>query len=329
MEGGKNLDPLGLGIAVHKGLEHLFRDGTLDSAMEGIDLAMAEFFPKTETDAHLLAEWDELLHLARGLLIGWRRTHHDLFLRQYEILSVEKEIETPLSSNLILLGRPDLVVRDRTMGGIEGINLKTTSSLYDWTTNWLYDIQAWTEALAIAKDVGEPVKAFRYIGFWKGAKRDGHYSSPLIYGYRDNDPLLPSYYDRYRAGREKFPTWRQSFAWGEGLSAWISWLPEEKVAEQFAISNPIFINDAIVEPWLSQVVRWETDAQHINDEGSEEDKLAFFEQRFSKWNCKGCSFEQVCFKKTELKELVKSGALVPRDSPIVKLERDMLLETTT
>lgn len=325
MESTKVLDPLGFGIVVHAAMAQLFRTNDIDEALQKVDEEMGAFLPKAEENAWMLPEWEEMKFLARGILLGWYRVKHGPFIRDNEILMVEKPIETPLSSNLILFGLPDLVVRVRKTGLIKGINLKTAQSFWDWTSQWLYDVQAWTEAMSIEKELGEKVGAYEYIGLSKGSKRQGSYSSPLIYGYKEEGGLGEElYFDRYRAGREKFPVWKEDFPFGLGQEKWISWLPFSKVEEQFTSSNPIFINEGMVEEWLSQVVRWETDAQHIHSEGNDGDRAAFFEQRFSKYNCRGCPFEDVCFKKTSVGELVKAGKLMKRDSPVSRL--DTMLE---
>jgi hypothetical protein len=324
-ESEKNIDPLGLGIMAHKGIETLFKTNNISLAVDAISLEAEPFKPTKEENLWELPTWDEAKHLSIALTMGWYRSQHEKFLDQYEVVMVEKEIEVPLAPNIVLIARADLVVRDRNDGTLGAVNWKTTNSTKDWSSQWMYDIQAWTEGLAIEKELQERIGWFKYIGLYKGVKRGGTYSSPLIYGYKVPSPKGDTYTTHYRKGLEKICTWKTPTLAGPGLGSWISWLPTDVVGEQFVISNPIFRNDEIVEEWLRQVVRWESDAEHMS-QAEFEDQMDLFEQRFSKWNCAKCAFQNLCFKRSDLTQMTKAGILVPRSSPVSL--RETLLEAT-
>lgn len=271
--------------------------------------------------------WDEGRHLAAGLVAGWARsTQWSDFLKRYEILKVEEEIETPLTPDLALYSRIDLLVRDRLDGAIYVVNWKTSSSQKDWNTSWDFDIQGWTECMAAEQLLGEKVAGTIYVCLYKGVRRNGMYTSPLIYGYRKVEKSGSlTYRDSYRGGGEKFPVWlAKDLPCGEGLASWVAWLPQATIDAQFIVSPPILRNTSAVDGWLDGVVRWEGDAKHI---ASGADHLDFFTQNFSKWNCTRCAFKDVCRGQTTVADLLRAGQLVPRDSPVTR--RDTLLETTS
>lgn len=323
----KEYDPLGLGAVIHAGLEVLFETGDLARALERV-MVDAEFWrPTAPEDRWREAQWEEFTRLARGLVAGWYRAHHSRFMEENEVISIEKEILTPLATDIILYSRPDLVVRNRASGRLRGVNFKSASSFFDWPTKWNFDIQAWTEGVAIEKEYGEKIESFIYIGFKKGSLRGGSYSSPLLWGYKeeDGDKLIYSTHSsRYRT---KFPVWKESFPrledGADPQDWWLSFLGGE-IAEEYNITPPIFSNSAMIEDWIDQEVRWESDAEHISKTGTERDKLSHFRQEYNQYNCKKCPFLDVCERRSTIKALVDGGRLVPRSSPIST--REALLE---
>lgn len=242
--------------------------------------------------------------LVDALIRGWARAKREEFFSLFEVLSVEKEIRATLAPNVILAARADAVVREKASKAVYVLNWKTCSSTRDWTQRWMEDIQMWTEALATEEAIGEKVAGCIVEGLYKGTKRDGHFSSPLIWGYRKGGSIRAT----YASGWEKFPI-TEEFS----VQEWIDWLPLEVLNEQFLRSSPIFKNDAVVEGWLKQVVQRETEAEYILKEGTEEDREIFFRQTFSHNNCHWCPFKDVCFKLSTMDELIKAGKVVPRE----------------
>jgi hypothetical protein len=295
-----------IGLAVHKGLELLMKGATIKDAVLGL---VEDFVTKVP-----LLDEDGVQHLAlaEALLRGWHRVRFPRFMAAFEVLTVEKELLTTLASNIGLRSRLDVLVRDRQDGFNFVINWKTSSSIKDWTQQWEDEIQVITEALSAQENLGLPIAGVLFEGFYKGGKYKGAYTSPLIRGYRmrmgDDQPW--TYSAEKRANYTTFSVWKD---FPGGVAAWVDWLPEEVVENQFITSAPILKNDDMVRDWLKQVVRRETDIEGMLDPSvPEEDRLSYFWQNKG-YRCKWCHFRPACRWEMGIDDMLESGALRVRE----------------
>lgn len=316
-----NMD-LTIGIAVHKGMEQLTKDSNVELA---VSLAHMEFDGITskwkadiDADPLLASQVEEGRALTEGLIRGWFHSWHAAFMEEYEIISSEEEIEALLAPNIVLVARTDAVLRNRRTGTIYVLNWKTTQEKSDWNTTWQYDIQMVTEALAVEGKLGIKIGGCIVVGLYKGQRREGSFTSKLLWGYKKQLPDGTwEYRSSYVKGWVKFKTWREAFPFGHGIAAWIAFQNPAELREEFMISEPVLKNEAKAEAWLRQIVRRESDIQHITAPGvPEQDQLDFFEQKFSKWNCRGCSFKEVCDMQTTMDSLIEAGRFQVRESPL-------------
>lgn len=318
-EGGKEAEKAEaaptIGLALHRGMEIGLRGGTEAEVLEAV---------AQEYSAHAnLAAPDEAqnLALAQALCLGWWRSRAQEFFREYEVVSVEKEISVPLASNILLQARCDAVVRHRGSAMLWVFNWKTAADVRDWTDQWKYDIQAMTEALAAQEDMGEYVQGCIFEGFWKGSKYKGVSTSPLITGYT-NGSIWEA------GGKSRSKDWRKVAIWKDfpgGIPAWLQFLGSLEVSENYIRSFPVLKNDGIVKDFLRQLIREETDNEMMLDpEVSEEDRLLHFRQKRGK-QCKWCPFSDACWLGVPVGEMSlkprrdhHSGGVVPDPaSPVV------------
>lgn len=237
---------------------------------------------------------------------------------------VEKEVQALLAPNIVLQARADAVIQRRVDGANFVLNWKTSGSIKDWNEQWEDEIQAWTEALVMEEALGERISGVIFEGLYKGTYREGRNHSPLIYGWKlpvgGGRFLYSAEYKRFTKEQPwvKFPVWVERFvpdiqSGTEALSYWINWLPLDVVAENFVRSTPVLKNDLVVEKWVRQVVRRETDMERmLQSDVPEGDREDFFSQHFSKWNCKGCTFRRVCKLQTTVEGMVETGELRER-----------------
>lgn len=313
LEGGGGSVDLLIGTATHMGLERLLLGDATADALSAAEEAWdkgAGIFPGRESNPLLASQFEEGLALAKAFVLGWSAYRLPAFLAEFEILHIEKELRVPLSDSISLYARADVVVRSRADGSVWVFNHKTCS---DWDAlDWHFDIQMWTEALAVEWDLKEPVAGCIVEGFYKGYKRNGLFTSPLIYGYRDR---RGGWHQGYTAGAEKLfiPS-------AMPLSEWIGQLSPDTVDTAFRRSGPIPKNDVVVDRWLKSVIRRETDIENIlSPDVSEEDRLDFFYQRISKWTCRRCPFQDVCFDRATVEDLLASGRLRRRTERRTKI----------
>lgn len=297
MEGSDPSIDLIIGLGVHKGMEVLLSGGGCKAAAE----AGREEFELLAGPPKMDGRWNSMIRegqvLVPTFIRGWERAHPDFF-DTFEVLCVEKEVRVPLSGDVTLMARADAVLRDRS-GALWVLNHKTCTS---WdSSDWMYDVQMWTEALAMEHHFGEPVLGCIITGFVKGGRYAGLLSTPLIYCWEKLKEGEREIRDVYTSG------------WGKFL------LTQEEAEEKlrrtpdlqkfFPISPPVTRNDAVVEAWVDQVVRREGENFHILRDGSEEDRLMHFWQRFSKWNCPRCPFSDVCFGRSRVEDMLMAGRL--------------------
>jgi hypothetical protein len=292
---------------------------------KGREVFYKELEGYTIEDPTLRAQVVEGEHLVRGLIFAWIRAKALDFVSEYEVISIEEEVRVPLASNVTLAARADAVVRSRESGAFYVWNWKTTSgrpSPVTWTGEWTYAVQMWTEALAIEDHLGVPIQGCIVEGLCKGYRKDGKYSSPLVYGWKKHEVVdgresmaFSWEYERTK-GWDKFNAWEFPVNGGNLTphEAWLKGLPMEVLKAQLVRSEPILKNNAVVEGWLRQVVERETTIQHLLAGGQEVDKealLSYFSQHWTS-QCKWCPFEPVCTEKSTIEGLIGSGLLRER-----------------
>lgn len=299
-----------LGLGVHKGLEILLLTDDLEEAIRGQQEEWVRL-----TDGYS-GDFSEGSALIEALVRGWARARWEDFKDEFQILMVEKEVKALLAPNITLNARADAVIRSKVDGSNFVLNWKTSGNINDWSRQWDDEVQAWTEALAMEDALGEKIQGVIFEGLFKGAWRDGKNHSPLIYGWR-----LPMgggrfvYSAKYRRfTREepwlKFPLWLESPPTGDGLSGWISWIPQDVLEAQFVRSTPILKNDDVVQNWVRQVVRQQTDiSRMLEDDVTEGEREDFFTQHFSKMNCPSCPFKKVCKLQSTIEGMLENGEL--------------------
>jgi hypothetical protein len=246
-------------------------------------------------------------------VLAWERVAAEEFFARYEVLSVEEELTTPITTNVALYTRADGILRDRVDGSVWVLNWKTAGDVKNWNRKWFYDIQSWTESLAAEAKLGIPVSGCLYYGIWKGPIWQGNISSRLIYGYKYTDRLgNVTYATENNGGGTRFSVWQETFPFGEGVTAWVNWLDPTFLKKCFVQSAPQIRQDELVEAWLRQVVAYESDVEHVLAEGSAEEKLDFFWQNWGDHPCGRCDFNALCTLKSTPEELIRDGFLKPR-----------------
>lgn len=295
---------LAIGIAVHKGLE-LAIVGKGDEGGNAAVKAFDDYTKDWPTDDLLLVQQHtEGRDLAFGLVLAWSRVCYDDFDKRFQLLSIEKEIELPLTSDIILVARCDATVRDKQSGLAYVWNWKTTGEKKDWNSKWLYDIQMWSEAQALEYSLGEAIGGTIVCGLYKGTKDEGRLASKLIYRYEKDGQARPDYAKGWTRTRVT------------DVAEWVATMPIETLREMFLESQPILRNEEVVEQWIKQIVRLENDVQHIATSDSEQDRLDYFTQSFSTLNCRWCPFLDACMQRGTIDGLITAGRLVQRRSPL-------------
>lgn len=320
---GKHPDlNLTMGIALHKGMERLMEKRGIEEAVEASKREFEENVKEgreaaiKEDNALLLSQIEEAQPLVEALLRGWFRVRFEDFHKRYEVLAIEKEMPILLAPNVRLQARADAVVRDRLTQNLIVFNWKTTAVGDGWTAEWQDDIQSWTEAFAVEEALGEPVVGCIFEGFYKTPRRGGLHTSPLTHGWRNKHNGTWTSTKPTGKGAildwDRKPVWNEEFPSSRGIKGWIEWMDPSTLSSFFLRSEVVAKNSQVVEEWLDQLVRRETDAQYVLENGTKEEHLTYFWQKFSKWNCPKCTFRPVCRQVTTIESLLAAGQLVRR-----------------
>jgi hypothetical protein len=222
---------LAFGIALHAGMETLLLSAVVDAALgteldivKAVDAAKTAWVVERPGGSFPPAEPPEaeIFALLEAMILGWCRVEAPRFFEEYEVVAVEEEgTPQPLSPSAALQFRADVVVRSKYTGQLRVINWKTSSAWGDWTDSWSSEVQAFSEAWALAKESGEPVEGTVMAGFHKGSMRqtggEAHFSSPLVWGYKrvTEDGRVVYWSETKASPREgkwtKFRVWEEEF----------------------------------------------------------------------------------------------------------------------
>lgn len=327
--------PLTMGLAVHKGMEVLFKlGGNLDSA---IDAGLGEWkkatagkqfpFSATGTLDHdsFLQEQEALI---TAFLWAWRVQFWDEFNNQYEVVQIEQELETEIrvdpiqdgwnehwpdkAVKFILQSRCDLVVRRREDGAVIIPDWKCVTDARDWQTRFALDAQTWAQSLAVSSALDEPIVSCLYFAFIKGGRKNGEYSSPLIYGYKQQ---LDSGHYQYSHSYKKGQGWSKFAVWNHAefgktvkdrIRFWVNWLPEEVRAAQFCQTEEILPDPQLQSDWLRDAINV---VRHTRDNA---ENIAAFPRHPNYFNCRKCWVRDVCSGETQLESKLEDGSWISR-----------------
>jgi hypothetical protein len=133
-------------------------------------------------------------------------------------------------------------------------------------------------------------------GLYKGSMYKTSWSSPLVYLWRK--PGGPGGEDEIMAERpERWAGWKREPVWEVmGIKAWVEALPESILAESFPRTEPIFLNQELIDAFLRQTVFRERVIRQAMTEPCDMD--AVFPQCFGQ--CEGaygspCEYVDACW----------------------------------
>lgn len=248
---------------------------------------------------------NEQAALVEGLLRGFYKHVWPRLMEQYPtIVAIEQECEYKLEDDLIFMSKPDLILESKD-GEWHYIEYKSTSSKKnEWIESWETAVQLHSSVKAVEATMGKAPSDVTIVGLYKGYVSYGKQSSPMCYAYmkKGNPPFtedVVSY--EYKAGLRRYPTWELE----GGTAKWVDEMDEVKLAEQFPMTPPIFINDDLVKSFFNQTAKRENEIAVASlllnspDDSDQNEALLdrVFPQRFDQ--CKpaygfSCEFRKLC-----------------------------------
>lgn len=248
--------PLVNGAFNHKAIELHLTGTELDEA-----IAYA-------TGAYLLEcgkepeEVREQLCLLEGLVRAWVRYRLPRILAEYEVVSVEEELDWPLDCQIVDMVKCDVLLRRKSDGMLFILEFKTTGDASGWWRDqWRHNTQVLANTLAIQEVRGEPVGGMLIEGMVKGKfKADTAKSSPwfkqdiqhsiLCYAYKEEVDGEWVYSTSYHAKKQKVAVWEEMTP-----KEWVEMLDQEELESLFAPMQPM-------KPRLVDLLRWRRQTLH-------------------------------------------------------------------
>jgi hypothetical protein len=140
-EGGRGIAPikkslaLSFGSAFHEAAQTLltpnYGDKRVDDAVLMANSYLDEQFAATAVDfeePQTVYNMAEQRAIAEGLVRAWAAYNLERFLDTFEVLEVEQEGRAELAQNLVLMFRPDALVREKATGDLFIVSWKTSST---------------------------------------------------------------------------------------------------------------------------------------------------------------------------------------------------------
>lgn len=199
--------PLVFGAAFHEGSENLLLNKGIESAVSRALLYLNLAFSVEGVDLEekqTMYAVEEQRAIAEGLLRAWWIAKGERFLEDFEVLEVEKEGRAELAPGLVLMFRPDALVRERMTGDLYIVSWKTASTFGAYTINSIQtDMQSMSEIWGRTRDHDGPnhpygavnaIEGVLYLFAVKGQRRMDDYlgfkvqNTPLAYGWVRKGP---------------------------------------------------------------------------------------------------------------------------------------------
>lgn len=338
--------PLQFGSAFHEGSADLLLGRGIEAAVLTSQLYLSNAFAAAEVgfdgeqpgDEGKALEYgkEEQAAMAEALLRAWWAWEGEGFLKNFEIIECEQEGRAALTDEIVLMFRPDALVRDRESGDRYVVSWKTAATYTKRTLDQCrHDMQSISEVWGLQQTTGENVEGVLYKFALKGKRDkdewDGLYKqgTHLVYGWKklaagesedgaewawkykwDSDEINP------KTGKPVQRTlgkgWKKVPIWSEyegGVKAWVEALAANQIAPRhvnaleqvFPQSLPVERRVDEVERWKRQVVAQE---MRINDsllalslERDEGDLDYHFPQHtHSCHSYSGCPFIPICWE---------------------------------
>lgn len=266
--------------------------------------------------AFLLKEQETML---RGTIYAWLEVRYPLITKEYEIVSVEKEMLWEMGGGVGDQIRLDLLARRRDDGGLFYVEWKTTTTGgEDWAKQWEHNTQLLLNTLAVEEILGERCEGVVIEGLVKGRRKVDDSSSspffgkriqqsPLCYGWKN--PSTGAFRSKYTSASG----WYKVAVWEEmDVRVWVrDYMDWEEKRKLFAPVPAIRPNRKQLTRARKQVIAVETERSEklrFVRSGGDVD-LAFpmnDDHCFRYWG-HPCEFEPLCFKEEVSSDPIGSG----------------------
>lgn len=351
LEPSQTSEDLMLGTVLHAGVEALWKGGLFAA------IVAMEVLPEWPKIGKMWQFWCECI------IRAYYRVRYLSMVKTWEVVAVEEEVSYELGLSpkhlrpLILLAKPDLVLRHKLTKMVRYIESKTTRLMDDKFT------ESWRKAVQLAAgQLGFESKGLIIdqvqIAFWhKGEKtKDGYWRTPYLSAWRTKQVLnkkamtvvqaamgpLPIAYAAKRP--EKWAGWERFDVWTSGMTPeqWVAKLSDAELAATLPETPELVFDPEIRRRWAFQLKVREgviadatvdlAEIELSNDTAEQKAALTewtldtVFRQKFKQCTpAQGyeCPFLALCWNQTIAKDPIGSGLYKLRE-PHHKTEANAL-----
>lgn len=233
---------------------------------------------------------------------------------QYENVHTEGELVLDRGS-LWVPTTPDRVLRGWHTGKLVYREYKSTvSASQGYLDSWKLAIQLHIGMKAVEEELGEKVGFAQIMCLMKGDNRDGILKHPYTWGYRND--VTGKWTHEYAKARSAEWNPAPVSEYPGGLEAWVRYLGEDAAREMFPHTEPIFLNERLLEQWITRKRARAEQIEAVKDLCVDDvnARRIYFEQR--QGACRpafgfACPYRLACWNASVYAEPLKHG-YVPR-----------------
>lgn len=321
--------PLINGIVIHEVIAGILKGVDPEEALEKelgkyrADIGTRGVRLEDPDTAFLLKEQETML---RGTVYAWLEVRYPLIMKEYEIVSVEKELFWEMGGGVADQIRVDLLARRRSDGALFYVEWKTTTTGgEDWAKQWEHNTQLLLNTLAVEELLGERCEGVIIEGLVKGRRKiDDALTSPFMGRRIQQSPLCYGWKNSStNAFRSKYTSasgWFKVATWEEmPIKEWVSKIMD--MEEKRKLFAPV----PAIRPNRKQLTRARNQVIAVEQERAEKLKfvrsggdvdLAFpmnDDHCFRYWG-HPCEFEPLCFKEEVASDPIGSGLYQRKES---------------
>lgn len=322
--------PLATGIATHQCLENVLTAGS--DRLVGAPHSVAKLYVSSLI-APVLADYrkqaeampfdagdliDRELGVVEAMAHGYARIVSPWLFTNFDVVSIEEEIELPLPNGHIWMLRPDFVTRNKQNGALAVHDFKTASAWYDDDTQqWADNVQMMVNARGVQEKYKEPVSHYYMHILIKGNKRSPSILTNPWYRAVPED-ISPTYV--------RSPQYQRTFlpAIGKSIADWVWDMPDDLCAGQFPIIGPFEVQPFKVNQFLRSIPgneeEWAKKLAAVSDweNWEQPDFQRHLDELFPRtYNCyefggRQCPYYDICHKQAGWKTPLQSGKYARR-----------------
>lgn len=259
----------------------------------------------------------EILYRRLGWFAAFALFIEPKLREEFDTISVEDELILDRSPLWVAV-TPDRVLRSKKSGKLIYQEYKSTITASNkWTSSWPFAIQLHLGMKAIEEELKEPIGFSRVVGLMKGDYYGTRHNltHPYVWAYQNS--RTGEWTHEYSKSRS--PEWNPAPVWDYpgGVVGWVQLLGEDIAKGQFPMSQPIFLNERMLDQWVTSRTWREAEIAAVSEECYENPLIRARYFRRETKRCRPgfgdqCQYLSACWNASVSDDPIRSGLYVER-----------------